>query len=209
MSNFRINKFLYIAALVLPATAFAQSYRDSTSMEVLAFDNTPARDCYQDASIAARIHYTSRKNLENCTYALTRTAMSPRDRAATLANRGIIYMSLDEFAMAVEDYNKAIALKPELGELNINIGNVFYMGDAYDRAITEYTTALEKNTTKPYVAHFNRGMAYENLKNYARAESDYKTAMEMMPEWTAPKTKLAELQQKKNLPATGTNTPNP
>ncbi len=207
MSNFRLTKLLFSAALGLPAAAFAQSYHDSTSIEILAGDNSPARTCYQDASIAARIHYTSRKSLANCTYALTRTAMSLRDRAATLANRGIIYMSLEEYRLAIEDYQKAIALKPEFGELNVNIGNVYYLGDAFDKAVTEYTTALEKNTSKPHVAHFNRGMAYENLKNYASAETDYKTALEIMPEWTTPQTKLAELQLKKNQPTTGTNAP--
>lgn len=192
--------------MVLPAAAIAQ-WQDSTSMEVLASDNTPARSCYQDASIAARIHYTSRRNLENCNYALTRTALSPRDRAATLANRGIILMSLEEYERAIDDYNKAIALKPELGELNVNIGNVFYLGDAYEKAVAEYTTALEKKTSKPHIAHFNRGMAYEKLDNFANAESDFKLAAEMMPEWTAPQIKLAEVQQKLKLPTTGTTTP--
>ena len=200
MSNVRLDTlFLIIAALVLPASASAEYY-ESTSMEVMAFNNSPARSCYQDATIAARIHYTSRKSLENCNYALSRTAMSLRDRAATHANRGIIFMSLEEFPKAIEDYNKALAMKPELGELYVNIGNVYYMGDAFEKAIAEYNKALEMKTSKPHVAHFNRGMAYENLKNYASAEADYTAAQALMPDWTAPPAKLAELQQQKNQP---------
>lgn len=190
-----MRQLILLTLLAMPLLASAQ-YEDSTSMEVLAFDNTPARQCYLDASIAARIHYSSRKSIENCNYALNRTAMSIRDRAATLANRGIIHMSLQNYPEAIADYNKAIGMKPEFGELNVNIGNVYFMGKVYDKAVTEYTTALEKKTSRPFIAYFNRGMAYESLNDFAKAEADFKTALEMIPDWAAAKTKLEELQKK-------------
>ena len=108
-------------------------------MDILASNNTPARECYQAASIAARIHYTSRKDVETCSYALQRTALTPRDRAATLANRGIIYMSLEDYQKAIQDYSAALTLKPEFGELNVNIGNVYFLGKSFDKALVEYS----------------------------------------------------------------------
>lgn len=196
MTTYRfMSQLLLLPLLAIPMLASAQ-YEDSTSMEVLAFDNTPARQCYQEASIAARIHYSSRKNIETCNNALNRTAMTIRDRAATLANRGIIHMSLQNYPQAIADYNQALEMKSELGELNVNIGNVYFMGKVYDKAVTEYTTALEKKTSRPYVAYFNRAMAYEGLNDLSKAAADFKTALEMMPDWAAAKTKLDELQKK-------------
>ena len=210
MYTYRIDKaLLIIMALALPASAVSQNrYQDSTSMDILATNNTPARDCYQAASIAARIHYSSRKDIETCDYALHRTALTPRDRAATLANRGIIYMSLEEFQKAIQDYSAALALRPDFGELNVNIGNVYYMGNSFDKAVVEYTTALEKNTSKPHIAYFNRGMSYESLGDLPRAEADYKAALAILPEWITPQTKLEQLYIKMKNPAPGV-TPQP
>lgn len=207
MKTFPRIVLLASALFTSPLLFAADHYYDSTSIEVLAGDNAPARACYQSASIAARIHYTSRRDLENCNNALTRTALSMRDRAATLANRGIVYMSLEEFDLAVKDYQAAIAMKPEMGELNVNIGNVYYMGKVYDKAITEYTTAIEKKTSKIFVAYFNRGMAYESIGKLAEAEADIKVALEMLPQWAAAQKKLEEVQQKIRNPSPAGVTP--
>jgi len=197
-----------MTAMLVPAVASAQyRYHDTTSMDILATDNTPARECYQAASIAARIHYTSRKDVEVCTYALNRTALTPRDRAATLANRGIIYMALEDYQKAIQDYSAALTLKPEFGELNVNIGNVYFLGKSYDKALTEYTTAIEKKTSKIQIAYFNRGMTYENMGKLAEAEADYKMTVQLLPAWEAAQKKLAELQQKIGNPTSTNSTP--
>ena len=207
MNGFRLNMIVLVAAVTAPPLVFATNHYDSTSIEILSGDNTEARRCYQSASIAARIHYVSRNDLENCDYALTRTALTPRDRAATLANRGIIYMSLDEYDLAIKDYTAAIALKPDFGELNVNIGNIYYLGKAYDKAVAEYTAALDKNTSRPYVAYFNRGMAHESLGDLVSAETDIMTALEMVPGWVAAQKKLDVVQQKMRNPAPTRVTP--
>lgn len=168
-------------------------------MDILASNNTPARECYQAASIAARIHYTSRKDVETCSYALQRTALTPRDRAATLANRGIIYMSLEDYQKAIQDYSAALTLKPEFGELNVNIGNVYFLGKSFDKALVEYSTAIEKNTSKPQIAYFNRGMTHESMGKFT--EADYRMALQLFPEWAAAQSKLDELLLKAKNPA--------
>ena len=207
MNRFSMATILVMTLVTSPIVFASNHYYDSTSIEVLAGDNSLARACYQSASIAARIHYTSRRDLENCNNALTLTALTPRDRAATLANRGIVYMSLEEFDLAIKDYQAAIAMKPEMGELNVNIGNVYYMGKVYDKAIAEYTSAIEKKTSKIFVAYFNRGMAYESLGKLAEAEADIKVALEMLPQWAAAQKKLEEVQQKIRNPAPANTRP--
>ena len=189
-----INSILIIL-LFSPVIAFAQ-YHDSTSMDVLTGDSY-ARDCYRAASVAARIHYTSHEDLESCEFALRFSAMSLRDRAATLTNRGIIQMSLENYEAAIQDYTSALKLKPEFGEIYVNIGNVYYMGKVFDKAIEEYTSAIERQTTKIHIAYLNRGMAYENLEDWDNAEADYRTAMEIIPDAALPAVRLDQLLRKK------------
>jgi tetratricopeptide (TPR) repeat protein len=185
-----------IAILLLtPVMAFAQ-YHDSTSMDVLTGDSY-ARDCYRAASVAARIHYTSHEDLESCEFALRFSAMSLRDRAATLTNRGIIRMSLEDYEAAIQDYSSALKLKPEFGEIYVNIGNVYYMGKVFDKAIEEYTNAIDRQTTKIHIAYLNRGMAYENLEEWDNAEADYRAAMEIIPDAALPAVRLDQLLRKK------------
>lgn len=201
MNAFKTGIATLALAVMGAPPAFAAGHYEGNSIEVLAGDNAPARDCYRAASIAARIHYTSRRELERCDEALNYTALTPRDRAATLANRGIILMSLEEFQRAIQDYTTALALKPEFGELNVNIGNIYYLGKSYDKAVAEYTTAIEKQSSRIQIAYMNRGMAYENLGRLAEAEADMLMALQIAPEWEAAKKQLDELREKIRNPA--------
>jgi tetratricopeptide (TPR) repeat protein len=135
--------FILCCPLLVSAQNRSARFEDSTSMDVMTNDSG-AKACYRAAGIAARIHYTSVKELANCNNALDKSAMSVRDRAATLTNRGIIYMALNDYDNAIQDFNATIKLKPELGEVHVNIGNVYFLGQEYDKAIEEYTSAIEK-----------------------------------------------------------------
>ena len=187
--------------VLLPGMTVAQDskfvkYQHSTSMDVLT-GNSYARSCYQAAGVAARIHYTSRKELLQCDMALNYGAMSLRDRAATLTNRGIIHMALESYDAAIADYSKALALKPEFGEIHVNVGNVYFLGKVFDKAIEEYTQAIDLESTKIHIAYINRGMAYESLGDFNNAETDYRAAIELLPEAALPQVRLDQLLRKK------------
>ena len=197
-----VLEFVSIIALIfLPLTTNSQAskYRTSRagSMTVIG-GSSNAVSCYHAATVAAQIHYTSQREADNCTYALDYGNLSFRDHAATLVNRGIIYMALEKYENAIKDYDTAKRLMPDFGEIYINVGNVFFLGKVYDKAIKEYTQAIEKNLTRDHVAYFNRGMAYEKLGDLEHAEIDYRTAIELLPEWPLATAKLEQLQAKKN-----------
>jgi tetratricopeptide (TPR) repeat protein len=186
-----------VLLLAVPVAGLAQGrLEDSTSMEVMVQDDA-ARGCYRAASIAARIHYTSERELENCTEALERGAMSPRDRAATLTNRGIIYMALSNFDMALQDFNAALALRPDFGEIHVNMGNIYFLKRQYGEAVGQYGAAIDKQTGKAHIAHINRGMAYERLGNFDAAEQNYRDAMAILPDSALPQVRLDELARKR------------
>ncbi|NNE36977.1 MAG: tetratricopeptide repeat protein [Gammaproteobacteria bacterium] len=194
-------KFTMMLLILVPGMTVAQDskfrkYQHSTSMDVIT-GNSYARGCYNAAGVAARIHYTSRKEIDQCDMALNYGAMSLRDRAATLTNRGLIYMALESYDEAIADYSNALKLKPEFGEIHVNIGNVYYLGKVFDKAIEEYTEAIELETTKIHIAHINRGMAYESLGDFDNAETDYRAAAALFPEAALPQVRLDQLLRKK------------
>jgi tetratricopeptide (TPR) repeat protein len=158
-------------------------------------DSTYARDCFNAANVAARIHYTTHEDVDNCTLALNFNDLSVQDRAATYTNRGIIHMALEEYEKAVSDYSSALSLEPEIAEIYVNIGNVYYMGKVYDKAIVEYTKAIDMRTSSIHVAYTNRGMSYESLGDLDNAEQDYLTALEILPDSTFLQDKLNQLRE--------------
>ena len=186
--RFLINSLAGILYLA-PLSVSAQS------MTVIGGEAT-AQECYRSATLAAQLNIASRGDLESCAYALKHAPLDIHDRAATFLNRGIINAAMGEFEAAKKDYEKARRLAPEHGEIYVNRGNIFFLGQVYDKAVMEYTHALELDIAKKHIAHFNRALAYEKLGEFGKAETDYLTALEHAPEWEAAKTKLTRLREK-------------
>ena len=157
-----------------------------------------ARDCFMSAKMASTLTVMTRGSLDACDYVLEHGEMSVRDRAATYVNRGIIKAALEDYEDAIKDYETAIKMKPEFAETYVNRGNVFFMGHAYGRAIDDYSKAVELKLDKLYIAHLNRGMAYERIGDRANAESDYRRALELYPDWKLARDKLDKLLAKAN-----------
>ena len=195
----KLSGFFLTLLLIFPVLSVADDskfrrYQHSTSMNILT-DNTYARDCFNAANVAARIHYTTREDVDNCTLALNFNDLSVSDRAATYTNRGIIYMALEDYERAISDYSTALYLEPEIGEIYVNIGNVYYMGKVYDKAIEEYTRAIDMRTSMIHVAYTNRGRAYENLGDLDNAEKDFSEALKIIPDSTFLQEKLEQLRK--------------
>ena len=180
-----------IVLLVLSENSIA------TSVTVLG-DSPFARECYFSAQIAVQMQSSSKSELQACTDALSFQSLRLRDRAATLINRGIIYVALEEYELAIKDYAAAKKIHPEFGAIHVNRGNLFFIGESYDSAILEYSKALDMGLRQDYVAYLNRGMAYEKLGRIDEAVADYREAIELAPEWTAPKNKLQRALTKIN-----------
>jgi len=62
-----------------------------------------------------------------------------------------------------------------------NRGNVFHNRSEYQKAILDYSSAIElQNDFEP--AYYNRGGVFYLLKNYDKALSDFKKAFEINPQ---------------------------
>ena len=164
------------------------------SMTIIGGDDT-ARNCFAAASVAARRDHSDPGEVAGCTRALEHSRLSDRDRMATFVNRGILYLALRELERAEADFNAAIDLDPASGEVFVDRGNIAFIRRFYDRAISDYTRALELGLEMDHIAYFNRAMAQEHLRNFEDAKSDYRRAMELEPKWYKPRIRLDSLMQ--------------
>jgi tetratricopeptide (TPR) repeat protein len=170
-----------LAAFALAATA--QAY-------VIVAGGSLATACYQHA----RNELSTPQAIDQCTNALTLEPLRRHDRAATYVNRGIVYMNQRAYARALEDFETAISLEPELAEGHINRGAVLLAQDDFAGAIAAIDRGLALNPEDPARAYYNRGVAHEELGDIRAAYRDYRRAAELAPAWEMPRTELTRFR---------------
>lgn len=178
---------LLVSFMMLPALASAQA------ITVLS-GGGEARACSLAAELSTTRLNPSRGDLDSCNRALEEVHLSRRDRAATFVNRGIINAGIDRYQEALNDYNEALELVPELPQAWNGKGNLYYLADRYDEALAAYERSLELNLPERQVAYYNMGLVYEKIGDDAAAERSYNTALELMPDWAPAQARLAELR---------------
>ena len=96
-------------------------------------------------------------------------------------HRGAAYVALGNYNQAIEDYDRAIEIRPGYVDAYNNRGSAYKGLGNYRRAIEDYDRAIE---IRPgYVdAYNNRGNAYIALGNYKQAIEDYGRAIEIKPD---------------------------
>ena len=182
----------FVLRVLLPVLVFLPINAYTQSMSVIG-GGSYARNCYMSATLAIQLNSASRENIEECDQAILHGRLTRKDLLATYVNRGILYGAMEDYQKALKDYRTAVELEPDTGEVYVNLGNLYLLSQKYDVAIQQYSTAIELTLTKNHIAHFNRAMAYENNKQFANAEADYRRAIELSPEWVLPQLRLERL----------------
>ena len=126
-----------------------------------------------------------------CTEALDKESMSSRDRAGTFVNRGILKMRRLNWAGATQDFNEAVRVRPDMGEAYVNRGAVLIGTHHYAESLPDLNKGLQLGVEEPAKVYFNRALAYEGMDDEKSAYFDYQKALELSPDWAAPKTELA------------------
>jgi tetratricopeptide (TPR) repeat protein len=92
-------------------------------------------------------------------------------------NRGQHYYEQKDYDKAIEDFNRAIPLKPKwLAMAYGNRGNVYYAKGEDDKAIDSYDKAIQLEPK--YTAAFTaRGLLYEKAGAIERAKADYESSL--------------------------------
>jgi tetratricopeptide (TPR) repeat protein/S1-C subfamily serine protease len=95
--------------------------------------------------------------------------------------RGATYSKLGKYDAAVADYDKALALNPDLAYAYNNRGFAYSNLGKYDAALADYGKALALNPDDAE-AYYNRGVTYSNLGKYDAALADYGKALALNPD---------------------------
>lgn len=130
------------------------------------------------------------KYQEVCTLALDTEVMSPRDRAGTFVNRGVLKLRRTSYSEAARDFDQAVRIQPDMGEAYVNRGAASIGQKRYADSLPDINRALELGVTEPAKAYYNRALAYEGMDDAKSAYFDYQKAVAIDPEWTAPRNEL-------------------
>lgn len=171
-------------AVLVPTLASAQA--------ITTIGSSAAQACYE----AARDRHRSQAALANCEQALN-GALSAADLVATHVNRGILFALRANFPLALQDYDKAISLDPDLAEAYLNKGLLLLRVPKREReALAVINLAIEKRTTKPAIAFVARAIAHEGLGDFGAAYRDYQQAAILDPKWDLPVRELRRFRAK-------------
>lgn len=152
-----------------------------------------AQACSRAAILASKKLDFPENSLEKCLLAISDAKLSRRDKAASLVNRSVILMQSLEYSLAYRDLVTAKNMFPSMGAIYVNIGNIFYLGEAYAKALENYNLAIEYELPELHIAYLNRGMVYKAMENPVAALKDFHKAAELAPEWDMPAVKIQEL----------------
>jgi len=177
-------KFLLTSAALIAVAAPA-----GAAVTVLGSSN--ARMCYEAADTDAPPIRTS---LEACDTALNGEAASTFDIVATHVNRGILRSRLGDLEGAMTDFDAALAIDPNQPEAYLNKGAALLRRENAADAAGLFTIALERNTTRPALAHYGRAIANETLGNVSAAYRDYTAASRLDPQWREPRLELTRFR---------------
>lgn len=105
---------------------------------------------------------------------------NPDDGEAYL-NRGMAYGLLEEYDLALADYNRAIKLDPKNPKAFLERGIIHFDREEFHDALRDMTKAIKLDS---HVAHFfeMRSEVYNEMGNTAKAVKDISRAIDLEPE---------------------------
>ena len=178
-----------VQRLILAALAAAVAIPASAGVTVIGAGS--ARLCYEAADSTL---LPQARDMRYCDEALLRENLSAYEIVATHVNRGILRLRRNSVDEAIADFDRAIALDPEQPEAYLNKGAALIRRQNPAEAMSLFTVALERNTSRPAIAHYGRAVANEQLGNLPAAYRDFRRASELDPDWREPRLELARFR---------------
>jgi tetratricopeptide (TPR) repeat protein len=173
---------------ILPALAFAVAAVAAASVPRQAPDRDWAR-CRGDSAETV---------VAGCTALLTSGHLSESERGEAVANRANAYRIQGDFPHAIADFEEGVRLYPRGVWAHAGLAIAYRDSGDAQRAIGEFDVALRLTETElgaagPQSAEYarrlarvasvlyNRGSAYEVLRDYRRAAQDFRDGLQRAP----------------------------
>ncbi len=157
---------------------------------VTVLGNGLAQVCFQTAEFGGE----PKDGIVACSEALEQGALSLRDHAATLINRGILYSRVDDTETALKDYNEGLSIDPNMGEGYVDRGAAYIVLKRYDEALQDINKGIALNAKRLQIAYYDRAIIQEALGNVRAAYDDYKKAAEIEPDFALATEQLARFK---------------
>jgi tetratricopeptide (TPR) repeat protein len=208
-----IGKFLG-ADLVITGqlTEMGGPYRyraNAVSVENATRDSVTRLDVRGDAALRRMIVALANQKVAIKTASYGESENAAPQTVGTFLDRGILFASRGDYAMAIEDFTEALMLDPQLSSVYMLRGRAWYASgayvisvdenfngitttyitgqppssaqqQAYDQAITDYTQAIKLDPNNT-VAYSERGRVYKAKWDYDKAIADYNQAIRLDP----------------------------
>lgn len=158
----------------------------ASAQVLVSVGNSRARSCY----LAAKNGFASDDLIKTCSASLDEENLSPKDRAATYDNRGIMQNSLGRLDQALASFASAIATDNSLGDAYVNRGTVLIRQKKYEDALAEINKGIGFGMAFLHIGYYNRAVAEELLGRYRDAYYDYMHVLELEPNFTAAQERL-------------------
>ena len=128
---------------------------------------------------------TPEQQIDACATLVGSGQLSPQHLAGALNNRGSGYQRKQQYDRAIQDYDQAIRLNPNVAIAYYNRGLAYASKDQYDHAIEDFDQAIRLDPSYAK-AFYNRGIAYRALGQQARTVEDFAKARQLNPNLPPP-----------------------
>lgn len=191
-----ISKPVLTRALLLPGMAAAMGAAQAAPPDVVFLDGGYAEICStaaHNAGTPGRVELTGSRletsPIELCTLAIRYDKSAPH-LAGSYNNRGVLLFAEGALEAALSDFDAALERDPLLAQAHINRGYTLVALQRWEASISAFDRGLELGTSEQARAHFNRGIAHEELGHVREAYQDYLLAAELDPLWEDPRREL-------------------
>lgn len=167
-------------------------------------DYPKAIDCFRNSLLIKPSFFEANMQLGQIYHLLKdKNALLYYDNAISLDPKNeLVLYNKALFFQDIKDWNKALVAYAKLHEINkfhsdshYNLGFIHMELELYNIAANNFSDAIYSNSSF-YQAYYARGICFETLGNIKQAESDYKRAVELSPNYKYAIEALALLQQK-------------
>ena len=108
--------------------------------------------------------------------------------------KGLIYVGLQDYPTAEQNYKKAIGLSPAYTPAHFNLCGLYLIEKSYDRVISECGLVVADPTYKARAnAYTNMGLAYFNKGDMTKARENYEQALKLNPAFVYAHNELGKL----------------
>jgi len=166
---------LAVSLLVFSGTAFGQ---------ISVIGGFDARACFLEA-------VNDGSDSSPCDRAIESKQVLGRDLAATYVNRAVVRTNAGRYEAALADLDRAEALRPNLGEIYASRGNIYFFQNNFEDALAQYDRGIEAGMKMLHAAHYDRGLALEQLGRIEEAKEAYRQSIAIAPEFDAAKVRLS------------------